>query len=78
MELAEQRKIKYQMEILPRGGTDARALQLSREGVAAVTISVPTRNVHTVVELAHKNDIQASIELIAAFLETAHEGDFIP
>jgi endoglucanase len=77
VELAEQKKIKYQMEILPRGGTDAGALQLTREGVAAVTISVPTRNVHTVVEMAHKSDIQASIELITAFLEVAHEGDFM-
>jgi len=77
VELAEERGIKYQMEILPRGGTDAGAVQLAREGAAVVTISVPTRNVHTVVELAHKDDIEASIALIAAFLEVAHEGDFM-
>ena len=76
VELAEERGIKYQLEILPRGGTDAGVLQLTKEGVAAVTISVPARNVHTVVEMAHRDDIQASIELIAAFLEVAHEGDY--
>jgi endoglucanase len=76
VELATERGLKDQLEILPRGGTDAGALQLTREGVAAVTVSVPARNVHTVVEMAHKGDIQASIELIAAFLEAAHEGDY--
>lgn len=75
-EIAEKRKIKYQMEILPRGGTDAGAIQMTREGVAAVTISVPTRYLHSVVEAAHRDDIQAAIDLLAAFLEVAHEGDY--
>jgi len=75
-ELAENKKIKYQMEILPRGGTDAGAIQLTREGVAAITLSIPTRYLHSVVEAAHKDDIQAAIDLLAAFLETAHEVDY--
>jgi putative aminopeptidase FrvX len=73
--LAEERKIPYQLEILPRGGTDAGAIQPAREGVAVVTISIPTRYVHTVVETAHKNDIEAAINLLVAFLETCHEAD---
>jgi len=73
--LAEQRKIRYQLEILPRGGTDAGAIQPAREGVAVVTISVPTRYVHTVVETAHKEDIEAAISLLVAFLETCHKAD---
>lgn len=75
-QIAEQKKIKYQMEILPRGGTDAGAIQLTREGVAAVTLSIPTRYLHSVVETAHRDDIQATIDLLAAFLEVAHEGDY--
>jgi putative aminopeptidase FrvX len=73
--LAEERKIRYQLEILPRGGTDAGAIQPAREGVAVVTISIPTRYVHTVVETAHKEDIEAAINLLVAFLETCHEAD---
>jgi tetrahedral aminopeptidase len=73
--LAEQRKIPYQLEILPRGGTDAGAIQPAREGVAVVTISIPSRYVHTVVEAAHKDDIQAAISLLVAFLETCHKAD---
>ncbi len=64
------------MEVLPRGGTDAGALQLTREGVAAATISIPTRYIHSVVESAHKKDIEAAIELLAAFLEVAHQGKY--
>ncbi len=73
--LAEERKIPYQMEILPRGGTDAGAIQLARQGAAVVTISVPTRYVHTVVEAAHKADIEAAIQLLTAFLENCHKAD---
>jgi endoglucanase len=74
--LAEERDIPYQLEILPRGGTDAGALQLTKEGVAAVTISIPTRYVHSVIESAHVRDIEATIDLLAAFLEQAHEGEY--
>ena len=77
-EIAEEKGIKYQMEVLPRGGTDAGALQLTREGAAAATISIPTRYIHSVVESAHKKDIQAAIDLLAAFLEVAHEGKYTP
>ncbi len=73
VDLAEEKGIPYQLEILPRGGTDAGAMQLAREGVAVVTISIPTRYVHTAVEAAHKKDIQAAIDLLAAFLERCHE-----
>jgi len=75
-QIAEKRKIPYQLEILPRGGTDAGALQLTKEGVAAVTISIPTRYLHSVVECAHKKDIQATIDLLVAFLEEASEDDY--
>jgi len=75
-EIAEKKKIKHQMEILPRGGTDAAAIQMTREGVASITISIPTRYLHSVVEAAHVDDIEASIDLLANFLEVAHTVDY--
>jgi endoglucanase len=75
VDLAEEKKIPYQMEILPRGGTDAGAIQMAREGAAVVTLSVPTRYVHTVVEAAHTDDIEAAIKLLTAFLESCHKAD---
>jgi endoglucanase len=74
-EIAEKEKIPYQMEILPRGGTDAGTLQQAREGAAVITLSLPSRYVHSVVETAHRKDLEAAINLLAAFLETAESID---
>jgi len=74
--IAEENKIKYQTDILLGGGTDAGAIQRSKSGVPACTISIPTRYVHSVVEMCHKEDIESSIKLICKFLENAHQGEF--
>ena len=68
--VAKKRKIPYQLSILPRGGTDAGAMQRSRGGVPSMTLSIPTRYIHTVTESVHKRDLQSSIDLLAAWLET--------
>ncbi|MDA0712217.1 MAG: M42 family metallopeptidase [bacterium] len=73
--LARRRKIPFQMEILPRGGTDAGSIQRVRSGVPVITLSIPTRYVHTSIELADKEDIQAAVRLLAAFLEDGHRAD---
>jgi endoglucanase len=68
--LAKKGRIKHQMEVLPRGGTDAGAIQRSRAGVRTVTLSVPTRYLHTVTETVHKADVKATQALLKAFLES--------
>ncbi len=73
--LATQKGIPYQMEILPRGGTDAGALQMAHDGTAVVTLSIPGRYVHSVIETTHKVDIEATINLLTAFLEQAGKID---
>jgi tetrahedral aminopeptidase len=69
--IAKEKRIKHQLEILPRGATDAGALQRSRGGVKAGTISVPVRYVHTVTEAINKNDVKAAVHLLASYLEQA-------
>jgi endoglucanase len=71
-DVAEKHEIKHQLEVLPRGGTDAGALQRSRGGVPAFTLSIPCRYVHTVNETASLTDIEATIILLARYLEEAH------
>jgi len=73
--LATNRSIPWQHEILPRGGTDAGAIQKVHAGVAVGTISIPTRYIHSSVEMVHKNDVEASIALLAAFIEEGHSAD---
>jgi endoglucanase len=67
--LAKRKKIRFQSEVLTRGGTDAGAMMISRSGVIACTISIPCRYTHSVVETCNKKDIQDSIKLLTAFLE---------
>lgn len=71
-DVAEKHAIKYQMEILTRGGTDAGGIQRARGGIPSFTLSIPTRYVHTVNEMAAISDIEACIELLARYLEEAH------
>jgi putative aminopeptidase FrvX len=73
--LAQKRKIKHQMEILPRGGTDSGAIQRIRAGVPVITLSLPTRYLHTSIELADKKDIKAVIDLLTAFIEEGHRAN---
>jgi endoglucanase len=68
-EIAERRQIPHQLEVLPRGGTDAGAIQRSRAGAYTGTISMPCRYVHTVNETASVADIDACVDLLAAFLD---------
>jgi endoglucanase len=66
---AEAKGVPYQFSVLPRGGTDAGAIQRSRTGVKTAVLAVPTRNIHTVTEMIHKDDLQSAINLIAAWLQ---------
>ena len=68
--LAERTGVPHQFEVLPLGGTDAGAIQRSRRGVAALTLSIPSRYVHTVTEMVAKSDVEASIKLLTRYLET--------
>ncbi len=68
VEIAEHNSVPYQFEILPLGGTDAGAIQKSRSGVATLTVSTPSRYVHTVTEMVAKSDVNAAIELLTHFL----------
>ena len=70
VDLAKKHRIPYQREILPRGGTDAGALQRTRAGTRTITLSVPTRYIHTVTESVHRKDAQAAVDLLAAWLAT--------
>jgi endoglucanase len=71
--VATKRKIPHQIEVMARGGTDTRELQLGGDGALAGCVSVPMRYAHQVVECCHPDDIDAAVRLVAAFCETAHE-----
>lgn len=68
--VAKQREIPFQLSILPRGGTDAGPMQRAGRGVRTMTLSVPTRYIHTTSECIHLRDLQSAVDLLAAWLET--------
>lgn len=62
---ANSHNIKWQPEILTGGATDTRGLQQrGRNGAIAGAISIPTRYIHQVIEMAHQKDIYDSIALL--------------
>ena len=66
-ETAQKNKIKWQPEILTAGGTDTAGIQQMTDGGSiAGAVSIPTRHLHQTVEMADKNDIRASIDLLKA------------
>jgi endoglucanase len=75
-DLAAQHDIPYQLEVLPFGGTDAGSIQKTQSGVPAITISIPTRYVHTVNEMAHTRDVEGAITLLARYLEDSHNREY--
>lgn len=74
--IAEKHDIPHQREILTAGGTDTGAIQRSGDGSIVGCISIPTRHIHSVVEMCHKVDIQASIDLLARCIENMDKFDY--
>ena len=62
---ADKNKIEWQPEVLPAGGTDTAGLQrMGKDGSISGAISVPTRHLHQVIEMANKEDIDKCINLL--------------
>ena len=68
-ELAKERGIPCQKDVLTEGGTDAGSIQISRAGVLTGGISIPCRYVHSPVETVDVDDVSAAARLIATFAE---------
>jgi endoglucanase len=65
---ARTNEIPHQIKAHPRGtGTDANAMQLSREGVATGLIGLPNRYMHSPVEVVSLKDLDAAARLLAEF-----------
>ncbi|MGM0945158.1 MAG: M42 family metallopeptidase [Bacteroidota bacterium] len=74
---ANKEKITWQPEILTAGGTDTAGVQrMGKQGAIAGAISIPTRHLHQVIEMAHKQDIAYSIDLLVACLEQLDSYDW--
>ncbi|MBX7227516.1 MAG: M42 family metallopeptidase [Chitinophagales bacterium] len=76
-EIADKFNITWQPEILPMGGTDTAGIQrMGKTGAIAGAISIPTRHLHQVIEMAHKEDIIGAIQLLKHCLENIDKGNW--
>jgi endoglucanase len=74
---AKKAKITVQFEADPRPtGTDARAIQVGRGGVATGLISIPLRYMHTPSELVDLEDVERCVQLLVAFARALEKGDY--
>lgn len=73
-------EMPVQVRGAPRAtGTDANAMQLSRDGVAAALVSIPNRYMHSPVEVVALTDLERTARLLAEFCSTvAPEDDWTP
>ena len=76
IDVATKSKIAVQHEASSRfTGTDTDKIFHSREGVPSALVSLPLRCMHSVVETAHLDDIQNTIELLSEFVFSLTERD---
>lgn len=69
VEISKEKNIKSQLEVLLYGGTDTSSIQMTGVGCRAGAISIPSRYIHSGVEMIDMNDYRACIELALEFIK---------
>ena len=69
--VAKDYNIPFQLEVDPGPtGTDARAIQITRQGIPTLCISIPLRYMHTSVEVVDLKDIENTAKLLTFFISS--------
>lgn len=77
MEVAGAHGIPIQHESSSRySGTDTDSIFVTREGVPSGLVSIPLRNMHSVVETATPFDIQHTIQIMYEFVKSLNKSDY--
>jgi len=61
---AEENDIPFQYSSMPGGGTDSGAIHLTADGVPSLSITVPTRYIHSHAAMLHRDDYENAVKLI--------------
>ena len=70
---ADAGSLPYQLDVGSGGTTDATAIHLTKTGIPTGVISVPTRYIHSPIEVLSIADIDQAAELIAQAVLSAHQ-----
>jgi len=78
VDLAKKHKIPHQLEAdSGPTPTDARIIQMTRQGVATGLISIPLRYMHTPSEVVDLNDIENAVKLLEVFTLSLKNKEYI-
>ncbi len=76
LKVADKKGITVQHESSSRySGTDTDVIFTVREGIPSSLISFPLRYMHSVVEMCDLDDVEKTVQLLVAFIESVTEGD---
>ncbi|MFT4415617.1 M42 family metallopeptidase [Fredinandcohnia humi] len=75
VELAETNQIAYQFEVFPGIGTDAGELSLAHHGIPTGVLSIPSRYAHSSIEVIDLQDLEATKNLLVAFVKNMRYSD---
>jgi tetrahedral aminopeptidase len=74
MRVADEYNIPYSVGVAPgRSGTDAWDIQVAREGIPTLLISIPLRYMHTSTEVISHKDIKKAGRLMALFIASIRD-----
>lgn len=74
-EVAEKNEIPYQFRRGIVGGNDGGKIHNTKAGCVTVTISVPTRYIHSPISMINKKDYENTIRLVRLVLKSLEEGE---
>lgn len=82
-DLAKELKLGVQFDLLTAGGTDSGEMHKSFDGIINVTLSIPSRYIHSHRSIVHRKDVADTITLLVEFaqrldatlLETLRQGN---
>ncbi|MBU8905123.1 M42 family metallopeptidase [Desertibacillus haloalkaliphilus] len=66
---ADEKKIPYQFDAVPGGGTDSGSIHLTANGVPALSITIATRYIHTHAAILHRDDFENAVKLIVEVIK---------
>ncbi len=69
IKVAEDKKIKYQLSGMARGGTDGGVIHISRIGVPSIVFGVPTRHIHSHAGMLAIDDIENMVNLLIELIQ---------
>jgi endoglucanase len=75
---AKENSIPYQLEVFPGIGTDGGAVAYANKGIPTGVLSIPSRYAHSPVEVIDYADLEATKDLVKAFILNLEEDQKFP